>query len=58
MLDTGEGSYSEEARQASALPMQVVGTYARAYFADMDALGVQRPDISPAPAPTSPNRSP
>ena len=27
--------------------MQVVETYARAYFADMDALGVQRPDISP-----------
>jgi cysteinyl-tRNA synthetase len=27
--------------------MQVVETYMREYFADMDALGVQRPDISP-----------
>jgi cysteinyl-tRNA synthetase len=31
----------------SAKPMQVVETYTRQYFADMDALGVQRPDISP-----------
>jgi len=31
----------------SAKPMQVVETYMRGYFADMDALGVQRPDISP-----------
>jgi cysteinyl-tRNA synthetase len=27
--------------------MQIVETYARSYFADMDALGVTRPDISP-----------
>ncbi len=27
--------------------MQIVETYARSYFADMDALGVVRPDISP-----------
>jgi len=47
MLDTGEDRILKKARQASALPMQVVETYARAYFADMDALGVRRPDISP-----------
>ncbi len=47
MLETGEDRILRKARQASALPMQVVETYARAYFADMDALGVQRPDISP-----------
>ena len=47
MLDTGEDRILKKARQASALPMQVVETYARAYFKDMDALGVRRPDISP-----------
>ncbi len=47
MLDTGEDRILKKARQTSALPMQVVESYARAYFADMDALGVRRPDISP-----------
>ena len=47
MLDTGEDRILRKARQTSALPMQVVETYTRAYFADMDALGVRRPDISP-----------
>lgn len=47
MLDTGEDRILKKARQTSALPMQVVETYTRAYFADMDALGVRRPDISP-----------
>lgn len=47
MLDTGEDRILKKARQTSALPMQVVETYARAYFDDMDALGVHRPDISP-----------
>ncbi len=47
MLDTGEDRVLKKARQTSALPMQIVETYARAYFADMDALGVRRPDISP-----------
>ena len=28
-------------------PMEVVERYTRSYFEDMDALGVQRPDISP-----------
>ena len=47
MLDTGEDRILKKARQLSAGPMQVVETYMRGYFDDMDALGVQRPDISP-----------
>ncbi len=47
MLDTGEDRILKKARQLSAGPMQVVETYTRRYFEDMDALGVQRPDISP-----------
>ena len=47
MLDTGEDRILKKARQLSAGPMQVVETYTRHYFDDMDALGVQRPDISP-----------
>ncbi len=35
------------AAQLNAKPMQIVETFARSYFEDMDALGVQRPDISP-----------
>ena len=47
MLDTGEDRILRKARQISSLPMAVVETYMRDYFADMDALGVKRPDISP-----------
>jgi len=47
MLATGEDRVLKKARQMSALPMQVVETYMRSYFEDMDALGVKRPDISP-----------
>ena len=47
MLDTGEDRILRKARQISAKPMQVVETYTRGHFADMDALGVRRPDISP-----------
>jgi cysteinyl-tRNA synthetase len=47
MLDTGEDRILKKARQLSAGPMQIVETYMREYFTDMDALGVQRPDISP-----------
>jgi len=47
LLESGEDRILKKARQASALPMQIVETYARSYFADMDALGVVRPDISP-----------
>jgi cysteinyl-tRNA synthetase len=47
LLDTGEDRVLKKARQAQELPMQIVETYARSYFEDMDALGVVRPDISP-----------
>ncbi len=47
LLDSGEDRVLKKARQAEALPMQIVETYTRSYFADMDALGVVRPDISP-----------
>ena len=47
MLDTGEDRVLRRARQLSAKPMQVVETYTRGYFEDMDALNVMRPDISP-----------
>ncbi|MGH2592437.1 MAG: cysteine--tRNA ligase, partial [Anaerolineae bacterium] len=35
------------ARRDRVEPMEVVETYTRSYFEDMDALGVVRPDISP-----------
>jgi cysteinyl-tRNA synthetase len=47
LLDSGEDRVLKKARQAQAGPMQIVETYARSYFEDMDALGVVRPDISP-----------
>jgi len=47
LLDTGEDRILRKARQAQAGPMQIVETYTRSYFEDMDALGVLRPDISP-----------
>ena len=53
ITDVGHLRANEEDRvlaraaQLNAKPMQVVETYARSYFEDMDALGVKRPDISP-----------
>src|SRR5690349_4066101 len=47
LLDTGEDRILRKARQSQSLPMQIVESYARSYFGDMDALGVTRPDISP-----------
>src|SRR5215212_8857005 len=47
LLDSGEDRILRKAQQLQAGPMQIVETYARSYFADMDALGVGRPDISP-----------
>jgi len=47
LLDSGEDRVLKKARQAESGPMQIVETYARSYFQDMDALGVVRPDISP-----------
>ncbi|MGH2538819.1 MAG: cysteine--tRNA ligase, partial [Candidatus Promineifilaceae bacterium] len=47
LLDSGEDRILKKARQAAVTPMQVVETYTRIYFDNMDALGVTRPDISP-----------
>jgi cysteinyl-tRNA synthetase len=47
MLESGEDRILRKANQLQAKPMQIVETYARSYFSDMDALGVGRPDISP-----------
>lgn len=47
LLDSGEDRILRKARQLQAGPMQIAETYTRSYFADMDALGVGRPDISP-----------
>ncbi len=47
LLDTGEDRILKGAARERIEPMELVETYMRAYFADMDALGVMRPDISP-----------
>jgi cysteinyl-tRNA synthetase len=47
LLDTGEDRILKKAGALSLEPMEVVETYTRSYFEDMDALGVVRPDISP-----------
>lgn len=47
LLDSGEDRILKKARQTQSKPMQIVETYTKAYFDAMDALGVQRPDISP-----------
>ena len=47
LLETGEDRILKKAHQLQAKPMQIVEYYTRSYFDDMDALGIQRPDISP-----------
>jgi cysteinyl-tRNA synthetase len=47
ILDTGEDRILKGAARDRIEPMEVVERYTRSYFEDMDALGVQRPDISP-----------
>lgn len=47
LLDTGEDRILKKAAALQARPMQIVEHYTRSYFEDMDALGIQRPDISP-----------
>ncbi len=47
LLESGEDRILRKASQLQARPMQIVEHYTREYFADMDALGVKRPDISP-----------
>jgi cysteinyl-tRNA synthetase len=45
--DEGEDKIEKQSRKDHLHPMQVVETYTREYFNDMDALNILRPDISP-----------
>ena len=45
--DEGEDKVGERARELGIEPMEVAERFTRSYFADMDALNVLRPDISP-----------
>ncbi len=47
ILDTGEDRILKGAAREHIEPMELVERYTRRYFEDMDALNVQRPDISP-----------
>ena len=47
LLATDEDRILKKAAEMQWRPMQLVEHYTREYFADMDALGIQRPDISP-----------
>jgi len=47
LLETGEDRVLKKAKIERLEPMEVVEKYTRSYFEDMDALNVQRPDISP-----------
>ncbi|MBI3789166.1 MAG: cysteine--tRNA ligase [Ignavibacteriales bacterium] len=47
LLDSGEDRVLKQSKIDQVHPMQVVEMYTKSYFEDMDALGVQRPDISP-----------
>ena len=45
--DMGEDRIERRSRVDQVHPMQLVETFTRSYFEDMDALGLVRPDISP-----------
>lgn len=45
--DDGEDKIGKEARLKKIEPMQIVETYTRSYFEDMDKLNILRPEISP-----------
>ncbi|MCY3934625.1 MAG: cysteine--tRNA ligase [Chloroflexi bacterium] len=47
LLATDEDRILKKAAEMQWRPMQLVEHYTREYFADMDQLGIQRPDISP-----------
>ncbi|MBI3586915.1 MAG: class I tRNA ligase family protein, partial [Ignavibacteriales bacterium] len=47
LLDSGEDRVLKQSKIDQMHPMQVVEMYTKSYFEDMDALDVQRPDISP-----------
>lgn len=45
--DEGDDKIEREAKRDRINPMEIVETFMRSYFEDMDRLGVVRPDISP-----------
>ncbi|MCL4538918.1 MAG: cysteine--tRNA ligase [Bacteroidetes bacterium] len=45
--DEGDDKIENEAKKEKINPMEVVETFMRSYFDDMDRLGIRRPDISP-----------
>ncbi len=45
--DEGEDKIGKQARLEQIEPMEIVETYTRNYFRDMDLLNISRPDISP-----------
>lgn len=47
LLATDEDRILKKAAELQWRPMQLVEHYTREYFADMDQLGIRRPDISP-----------
>lgn len=47
LLDDGEDRMLKQSRIEKIHPMMIAETITRSYFEDMDALGVERPDISP-----------
>jgi cysteinyl-tRNA synthetase len=47
LLDDGEDRMLRQSRIEKIHPMMIAETITRSYFEDMDALGVERPDISP-----------
>jgi cysteinyl-tRNA synthetase len=48
--DEGQDKILRRAERDRVEPMELVETYMRSYFEDMDALNVVRPDISPRPS--------
>ncbi|RLC88808.1 MAG: cysteine--tRNA ligase, partial [Chloroflexi bacterium] len=49
LLESGEDRIMTGSRRHKLEPMEVVETYMASFFRDMDALGVERPNISPRP---------
>ncbi|HTP80205.1 MAG TPA: cysteine--tRNA ligase [Bacteroidota bacterium] len=47
LLESGEDRILRQSKIEKVHPMQIVETFTRSYFEDMDALNVRRPDISP-----------
>lgn len=49
-VESGEDKIQKKAAKERLVPMEIVETYMRGYFRDMDALGVRRPNVSPRAA--------